>query len=248
MSSHPFIHDHIGLGLLDAASIRRDGETWTADYPDTRGRPYLTVTVDQAGATIVERETDGSIIVRTRGRSLTEAIGQHGAAVLRGDPVLFWSRVARDGVAAWIPLTSDVRYAFVPSIGIGTLCVPRLPDEPLEAPAEGPLARRLGQTFDECDDGPVPARLLVTFASDGRQESWPIVVHRISVIGIVVPELVAAVLAVTGPIRGAEWRPWLETELQPVIGRRWPAPPRIGDPARHLAEHAIVEDPLVLAG
>jgi hypothetical protein len=100
---------------------------------------------------------------------------------------------------------------------------------------------RLGQRFDE-SDGPMPARLLVTFASDGRQESWPIIIHRISVIGILVPELVAAVMAGVGPIRGVGWRPWLETELQPVIGRRWPAPPRIGDPARHLAEYATVED------
>jgi hypothetical protein len=247
MSSHPFIHDHIGLGLLDTGSIPHDGETWTADYPDTRGRPYLTVSVDPAGATLVEFETNGSIVARTRGRALTEAIGQHGGAVLRGEPAPFWFRIAREGVAAWIPMNPDSRFSYVPSIGIGVLCVPWLPFEPWRPPEEGPLARRLGQSFDTSDDGPVPARLLVTFAADRRRMSWPIVDHRISVIGILVPELVAAVMAGVGPIRGVGWRPWLETELQPVIGRRWPSPPRIGRSARHLAEYSIVEDRL-LAG
>ncbi|HLA15544.1 MAG TPA: hypothetical protein VJZ72_01475, partial [Candidatus Limnocylindrales bacterium] len=62
------------------------------------------------------------------------------------------------------------------------------------------------------------------------------------------PELVSAVLAVTGPIRGAEWRPWLDTENLSAIGRSWPSPPRIGEPARHLAEYSIVEDRLLAAG
>lgn len=77
MSTHPFHFPYIGLGLRDEASIGREADAWTADYPDAAGRSYLRIRVADDGTTELEEfDLHGRPVARTEARSLTSAIAR----------------------------------------------------------------------------------------------------------------------------------------------------------------------------
>lgn len=245
MTPHPFRFPYVGLGLLDPDSIRRDGDVWSAAYPDTAGAPYLHIRLGPDRAEIAEFDARGQRVAITRAATLTEAIGLHGAQAVNGRPSRFWSRVAAQGPVAWCPLEVTVPYTYVPAMGLARLRVPLAAGRPLPPPLAGPLARRLGQDFRQEAHSPLPATLSCRWGWPEPPEEVAILVHRFVVPAILVPELTAAVAAVTGALSGAEWRPWLDPELADRTARHWPSPPPLGEPrsdGRRLTAYTIVEE------
>ncbi len=189
MSPHPFDLPYIGLGLLDPDSIRRDGATWTADYPDAGGRPYMRVVIDPDGATLTEFDEAGEPVATTGRPTLEGAIGPHGGEAVNARPSRFLMRLAPRVVDAWFPLDADVRYVFVPSIVLATLRVPLAAGSVWHTPQPGPLADRLGFAFDEDEGSPVPARLVRWFEGEPEARTDRIDVRHLTVPAILLPEL-----------------------------------------------------------
>ena len=143
---HPFELPYVGLGLLDEASIRRDGDAWTADYRSA-DEPYLTIRVEPDHVEVVEVEVDGERVATTFERTLTRAIGLHGSGALRGPVSRFWQRAADlpGAFDAWVEVSIPrAQFAFVPAIGLGRLSIPWPTDVPWRTPEPGPIARRIG--------------------------------------------------------------------------------------------------------
>jgi len=241
---HPFTHRYIGLGLLDEASVRRDGDAWTAEYPDQRGDPYLRVRIVADGhATLEETDEDGRRVATTVGRSMAEAIGRHGAYAL-GEVSPFWIRVLRHGAQAWIALTiPEIRYSFIPAIAIGGLYVPVPLDRPWVEPVPGPVALRIGLPPSGDPPGPRGATLLRFVAGEDEPREERIRLARYSLPGILVTETVGALYAANGPLRSIEWRPFVLPQPVDRVGQLWhtPRPTRLSDGAL-LNGFGILED------
>ena len=204
MPEHPFTFDYIGLGLLDEASIRRENDSWAADYGDAAGSPYLTVHVGPSRIRIEELDAGGRVAL-TVAPTITQAIGMHGSDALGDERSRFWERVAASTPLAWVETAfSNARYSFIPAIGIGQLCLPLPADVEWRAPEPGPIARRIG--FHPFDDAVEIGPAKLTRFADGRQnpEQEPIRLVKVSLPGILVPEAVAACFNAHGPARSLE--------------------------------------------
>ena len=224
--AHPFRLPYVGLGLLDEASIRREGDTWTADYP-IGDEPYLTIRVAPDGVEIDELE-NGMLVATTRGSDLDRAIGMHGEGALSGELSRFWTRLVERAGPVWVQLTvpGDVRYAFVPAIGLGRLCVPSPLDVRWVTPEPGPLARRFGfRPFDPADpDTTTRAQLLRLVDDEPGPRVEEVRLHGTDLPGILVAETVAALYAANGPLRGIEWRPFVNPAPTDWAVQRWNMP------------------------
>jgi len=224
--AHPFDLPYVGLGLLDEASIRREDDTWTADYT-IGNQPYLTIWIAPGRVEIDESE-GGAIVVRTFGQTLTRAIGLHGADALGGEISRFWRRLAAIAGSVWVQLSppDDFRFSYIPAIGLGRLCVPSPIGVPWLAPEPGPLARRLGfRPFDASDPGVmVSARLLRSVAGASEPRVERVRFHGDDLPAILIPETVAAPYAANGPPRAIEWRPFVNPAPADWATQHWYAP------------------------
>ena len=223
---HPFRLPYVGLGLLDESSIRREGDAWTADYR-IGNEPYLTIRVAPDGVEIDEVE-DGALVATTRGPTIDRAIGMHGEGALAGEISRFWRRLVERAGPVWVQLTvpGDVRYSFVPAIGLGRLCVPSPIDVRWVTPEPGPLARRVGfRPFDPADPDTTTSAQLVRLV-DGEPEPRfeEVRLHGTDLPGILVTETVAALYAANGPLRGIEWRPFVNPAPADWTAQNWWGP------------------------
>ena len=123
---------------------------------------------------------------------------------------------------AWVQTACpNVRYSFIPAIGIGQLCLPLPAGVDWRPPEPGPIARRIGlRPFDDAVEiGPAT---LTRFAGGGRNpEREPIRLVKVSLPGILVPEAVAACLNAHGPARSVEWRPFVRSVPSGRVAQRW---------------------------
>jgi hypothetical protein len=211
---HPFRLPYIGLGLLDEATIRREGDTWRAEYRDGDD-PFVEVEIAPDGrTTVTAREPDGRRLGSASGLNLVQAIGAIGGPLLRGDVSPFWLRVARRADGVWVALSGDrIELSFVPALGIGTISVPVRRGCEWHEPGPGPIARRIGLATSDREVDVVEATLLRWFVGLDEPDEEPILVHRYSVPGILVGELADAIFEANGPLRSIEWRPYLHHDL-----------------------------------
>ena len=243
--SHPFTMPYVGLGLLDEASIRLDGENWIADYP-IGDDPYLTIAVGPDRVEFLEVE-DGSIVARTVETTLERALGFHGIGALDCEISRFWRRVAEGAGSVWVLLSMpETRYAYVPAIGFGQLCVPSPLGIPWVTPEPGPLARRLGfEPFDPTDPATtVTACLLRRVEGEPELRREEVRLHGTELPGILVGETVAAIYAANGPLRGREWRPFVNPSPADWEFQRW----RATDPAQLPDGGMLLEFALLRGG
>ena len=242
-ATHPFVHAYVGLGLLEESSIRHDGETWTADYR-IGDEPYLAIRIGPHAVEIVEFDRAGAELATTRESTLTRAIGVHGAGALTGESSRFWLRAMVHAPGVWVQLSCpEARFSFVPAIALGRLSVPSPLDVPWQRPKPGPIARRLGFVpFDE-PDAASHAVLIRSYRGRDEPVIEPIRLHRTTIPGILLAETVDALYAANGPLKGIEWRPFLENEPAGPVARSWPSPPSSGRPGQPaLTGYAILEE------
>lgn len=240
--AHPFDLPYVGLGLLDEASIRRDGDAWTAEYR-IGDEPYLAIRVAPGRVEIQETE-GGRMVARTIEQTLNRAVGLHGQGALTGDISRFWNRAAERADMAWVQLSPrDIQFTFIPAIGMGRLCVPSPFDALWTAPEAGPLARRLGfEPFagPECVRG---ATLLRSVVEEAEARVERVRLHLDTIPGILLAETVEALYAANGPLRAIEWRPFVLHEPLDRVAQTWPGPrpTRLPDGAT-MVGFALVED------
>lgn len=223
MQAHPFSHAYIGLGLLDDESIRRDGEIWIAEYPDTSGRPYLVVRIHADHVRLEEYE-DGKRVAMTAGGTLARAIGQHGDTALLGQASRFWLRVVRDLSNVWVQVSGvDVRFSFVPAIGLADMTIPLPGGMRWIPPTPGPTAKRIGlNPFDETTEV-MTGTLLRTIREEPRPRVQAIKVVKATMPGILIPEAAKAYFEAYGDLRSIEWRPYVLPAPERNVSRSWPS-------------------------
>jgi hypothetical protein len=221
MPAHPFTLPYIGLGLLDEPSIRRDGEIWTAEYPDTSGRPYLVARIHADHVRLEEFE-DGKRVDMTAGGTLASAIGQHGKGALLGEASRFWLRVVRDLSNVWVQISgADVRYGFVPAIGLAELTIPLPGGMRWIPPTPGPIANRIGlNPFDETTEV-MTGTLLRTIREEPTPRVQAIKVVKATMPGILIPEAAEAYFEAFGGLRSIEWRPYVLPAPDRNVSRSW---------------------------
>jgi len=243
MSEHPFNFDYIGLGLLDEGSIQRHRESWAAEYRAAAGDPYLVIYVGPRRVRIEEFDA-GKRVAATVAPKLTQAIAMHGGDALGGDHSRFWERVSASTPSARVQTACpNVRFSFVPAMGIGQLCLPLPADVAWHAPAPGPIARRIGlAAFNRTAEiGYATLRRLVNGA--WSQELERIQLVKAEIPGILVAETVRSCLDAYGPTRSAEWRPFVRSEPSSRVSQLWQPrgrPLSEGEPG--LEAFSIVED------
>jgi hypothetical protein len=243
MPAHPFRHAYIGLGLLEDASIRHHGDTWSAEYLDAAGDPYLVVNLSPIQVRIEEFDI-GKRVALTVDSTLLGAIGRHGQDALGGEMSRFWARVARSSSEVWIQLTPpEVLAAYVPAVGIGRVSVPVPLDGTWRDPEPGPLARRLGfRPFVE-DAREVPATMFRYVEREARPRRERVTLRQTSLPGLLLEEAIAAYYAVNGRLRSIEWRPFTIPEPAERIGRAWKATiPALTPDGGIQMGYAILED------
>lgn len=245
MTDHPFTHAYIGLGLRDESSIRRDGDIWIAEYPDTAGKPYLVARVHADHVRLEEFE-DGKRVAMTVGRTLTQAIGQHGSEALGGTPSRFWLRMVRDLGNVWVQVGSTgVRYSYVPAIGLAALTIP-LPGRMRWFPsAPGPIATRIGvDPFGKTTEV-VTGSLLRTIREEPKPRIQSIKVVKASMPAILVPEAAESYFDAYG-LHAIEWRPYVLPAPERDVSRSWQSihPVTYSDGST-LTGFAVIADPPV---
>jgi hypothetical protein len=241
---HPFEFPYVGLGLLDEASIRREGDDWTAEYR-ADGEPYLALRVTPDLAQVVEIDEDGDRVATTTERTLVRALGLHAGSAVRGLPSRFWTRAR--SLAGWFDVWVDVslpraEFAFVPAFGLGRLSVPSALDVPWLAPEPGPIARRIGAVpFDE-PDTMVRATMHRTFLRRPDVVSESIRLFTTTIPGILLPETIAALHEANGRHESVAWRPFVENQPVGPVARSWLAPESLKLEIGAPTTVAIVDD------
>lgn len=246
MSNHPFRYEYIGLGLRDDASIKRDGDTWTADYLDIDGKRYMRVKIGPDHVELRESHIDGSPGSVTWHRNLLEAIALHSLNCLGREPSEFKKRLMLQtpGPTAWVPLREGYVIAFVPAIAMATVRIPYEDGISWSTPAPGPLATKLGISFadQESPDSPAPAVLVSSYAGYDRPETEYLIIRRIRVPAIVVPELMTQ-LYERGQPRFVQERPYVDLECTDTLSMSWVLPPGVGRwNGKPLLTYSIEED------
>ena len=243
MSSHPFTHSYLGLGLLDPDSIHRVGRTWAAEYRDGE-EPYLRLTVGPNRCRVEEFDETGTRVAMSGGPNQGIALTAHARGAVDGtrDLSRFWLRVLRHGPPVYITLQSDTVMAYVPAFGIGLLRVPIPPGRTWVEPEPTPIEQRVG-TAGRDPFGPRTGILLRWYAGRPAPTELRIRILQYLVTGIVVNEFARAIEA-ANPLQAIEWRPFVEIEPEKTVGRRWGVTERWQEhPEGRLLGFAIIEEP-----